>query len=395
MKLSKRIKEAQYSPIRKFYKYANEAKKRGIHVYHLNIGQPDIPAPPTFFKALKEFKEKVISYAPSEGTPLLRKAWFNYYKRRGYNIDEEDILVTTAGSEALIFSFFSVCDEGDEIIVFEPFYTNYITFSKLAGVKLVPIPTSIEDNFKLPDKKIIEKYITSRTRAILYASPNNPTGKVYTKEEIEILISLAKKYELFIIADEVYREFVYDNLKHVSILEFDSASDFSIVTDSVSKRYSLCGARIGCVVTRNKELKENLVKLCQARLSSPIIEQYACARVIEEEDKFIEESKKEYENRRKCAMEILLNQENIRAFKPNGAFYTMVEFKGIDAEDYTRFLLESFNIDNKTTMVAPGSGFYVTSGKGLSEVRLAFVLNSKDLEEAIHILIKGLEKYRV
>ncbi len=394
MKLSKRIKEAQFSPIRKFYTYANQAKKKGIKVYHLNIGQPDIKAPNSFFEAIKEFKEEIIKYAPSEGIEILREAWFKYYRRKGYDIEMEDVLVTTAGSEALIFSFFSVADEGDEVLVFEPFYTNYNTFAKLAGLKLVPVPTSINEDFKLPDIKVIERYITSKTRAILYASPNNPTGKVYSKEEIEGLIELSKKHKLFIIADEVYREFVYGNIKHHSILEFEEASEFSLVTDSVSKRYSLCGARIGCIVTRNKELRENILKLSQARLSSPLIEQYACARVINEEDEFIEESRKEYEKRKETAMKILLNNEKVFSFEPHGAFYTMVELKGIDGEDFTKFLLADFNKDKKTTMVAPATGFYVSAGKGKNEIRIAFVLNPKDLEDALNILLEGLEEYR-
>ncbi len=394
MKLSERIKSAQFSPIRKFYPYASEAKKKGIKVFHLNIGQPDIPAPESYFKAIREFSEKVISYAPSEGMPILREAWYKYYKRKGYSINQDDVFVTTAGSEALIFSFFSVADEGEEIIVFEPFYTNYNTFAKIAGVKLVPVSTSIKNDFALPDEKEIEKHITSKTRAILYANPNNPTGKIYSKDEIEMLVRIAKRHGLFIIADEVYREFVYGDYKHHSILEFEEASDFSIVTDSVSKRYSLCGARIGCIVTRNKEFKENVLKLLQARLSAPMIEQYACAKVINEEDEFIEKSRKEYEKRKKTAMNILLNSDLIFSFEPHGAFYTMVDLKDIDGEKYTEFLLNNFEMDKKTTMVAPGTGFYVTEGKGNTEVRIAFVLNSGELETALNIFIEGIKEYK-
>jgi len=394
MKLSQRIKSAQFSPIRKFYSYANEAKKRGIKVFHLNIGQPDIPAPESYFKAIKEFNERVVSYTPSEGVPMLREAWYRYYRRRGYSISEEDVFVTTAGSEALIFSFFSVADEGEEIVIFEPFYTNYNTFAKITGVKLVPIPTSLENNFALPDEKEIEKYITFKTRAILYANPNNPTGKVYSKEEIEMLVRIAKKHNLFIIADEVYREFVYEKSKHYSILEFEEASDFSIVVDSVSKRYSLCGARIGCIVVRNKEFKENILKLLQARLSAPMIEQYACTKVINEEDEFVEKSRKEYEKRRNIAMDILLNSDLVFSFKPQGAFYTIVDLKDIDGEKYTEFLLTGFERDKKTTMVAPATGFYVTDGKGDREVRIAFVLNSEELYTALNIFIEGIKEYK-
>ncbi|MEN3044561.1 MAG: pyridoxal phosphate-dependent aminotransferase [Candidatus Hydrothermales bacterium] len=394
MRISKRVRLAQYSPIRKFYPYAIEAKKRGIEVFHLNIGEPDIKAPETFFKAIREFDKEIIGYGPSDGIPELKEAWYNYYKRKGYNISPDDVMITTAGSEALIFSFFSVADEGKEIIVFEPFYTNYNTFARIAGVKLVPVPTFIKDNFRLPSEKEIKKYINSRTRAIVYANPNNPTGKVYSREEIEMLIRLAKKHKLFIIADEVYREFVYRGHKHYSILEFEEASDFGIVADSVSKRYSLCGARIGCIVTRNKTLRENILKLLQARLSAPIIEQYACAEVINKEDRFIEEAKEEYERRIEKSMKILLNSDLIFTFEPQGAFYTMVDLKSINSDQFTCFLLSEFEINKKTTMVAPGNGFYVTKGKGETEVRIAFVLNSSKLELALNIFLEGIKKFR-
>ncbi|MEO0270723.1 MAG: pyridoxal phosphate-dependent aminotransferase [candidate division WOR-3 bacterium] len=394
MKISKRIQEAQYSPIRKFYTFANEAKKKGIEVFHLNIGEPDVKPPETFFKVIREFNKEIIGYGPSDGIPELKDAWYRYYLRRGYKIEPEDVLVTIAGSEALIFSFFSTSDWGEEIIVFEPFYTNYNTFAKIAGVKLVPIPTSIKNNFLLPPEKEIEKYINKKTRAIVYANPNNPTGKVYSKEEIEVLIKLAKKHNLFIIADEVYREFVYGDYKHYSILEFEEIYDLAIVADSVSKRYSLCGARIGALVTRNKKLRENILKLMQARLSAPLIEQYACAEVINKEDKFIEECRKEYEKRIKMGMKILMSSDYIFSFEPHGAFYTMVDLKDINSERYTEFLLRNFEIERKTVMVAPGNGFYVTKGKGENEVRIAFVLNSNKLEVALNIFLEGIKKFK-
>jgi aspartate aminotransferase len=394
MNLSKRIKEAQYSPIRKLYSYANEAEKKGKKVYYINIGQPDIPSPRSFFEAIKNFNREVISYSPSQGTERLRNAFSKYFNQFGYGIEEDDIIITFGGSEALIFAFFAITDYGEEIIVFEPFYTNYNLFASLAGCKLVPIPTKIEDGFALPPYKEIKRYISSRTKAILYASPNNPTGKVYTEEELETFVKLVKEYNLFLISDEVYREFVYDGLKHKGVMELEEIKDRCILTDSVSKRYSLCGARIGCIVSKNKEIMANVLKLAQGRLSAPELEQHACAEVIEKESEFIKFAKEEFKRRIDAGIEVLKESKDIIYFKPQGAFYTMLKLPVENAEEFAIFLLKEFDVDGKTSMVAPGDGFYSTKGKGKDEVRISFVYEKERMVEAIKIILEGLKKYK-
>ncbi len=394
MNLSKRIKEAQYSPIRRLYSYANEAEKEGKEVYYINIGQPDIPSPKTFFEALRKFDKKVISYVPSQGTEKLRIAFSKYFNQFNYGIEPDDIIITFGGSEALIFAFFAVADTNEEIIVFEPFYTNYNLFASLAGCKLVPIPTKIEEGFALPPYRRIKKYINSKTKAILYASPNNPTGKVYNEEELEILAKLVKEYNLFLIADEVYREFVYDGLKHKGIMQLEDIKDKCILTDSVSKRYSLCGARVGCIVSKNKELMSNVLKLAQGRLSCPEVEQYACAEVIEKENEFVMMCKEEFKRRIDAGIEVLKECEDIVYFKPQGAFYTMLKLPVNNAEDFAIFLLKEFELNKKTSMVAPGDGFYSTKGKGKNEIRISFVYEKEKMCEAIRIIIEGLKKYK-
>jgi len=394
MNLSNRIKEAQYSPIRKLYSYANEVEKKGKKVYYINIGQPDIPSPKSFYEAIRNFNREVISYSPSQGTEKLRSAFAKYFNQFGYGIEEDDIIITFGGSEALIFAFFAVTDYGEEIIVFEPFYTNYNLFASLAGCKLVPIPTKIEDGFALPPYKEIKKYISSKTKAILYASPNNPTGKVYTEEELETFVKLVKEYNLFLISDEVYREFVYDGLKHKGVMELEEIKDRCILTDSVSKRYSLCGARIGCIVSKNKEIMANILKLAQGRLSAPELEQYACAEVIEKENEFIKFAKEEFKRRIDAGIEVLKENKEIIYFKPQGAFYTMLKLPVENAEEFAIFLLKEFDIEGKTSMVAPGDGFYSTKGKGKEEIRISFVYEKEKMAEAIKIIIEGLKKYK-
>lgn len=395
MNLSKRILEAPYSPIRRLYPYADEAKKRGKEIYYINIGQPDIPSPKTFFEALKKFDKKVISYAPSQGTERLRTAFANYFNQFGYGIEPDDVIITFGGSEALIFAFFAVADSDEEVIVFEPFYTNYNLFARLAGCKLVPIPTKIEEGFAIPPYEEIKKYVNSKTRAILYASPNNPTGKVYTEEELETFVKLVKRYNLFLIADEVYREFVYGNKKHKGVMELEEIKDRCILTDSVSKRYSLCGARVGCIVSKNKELMANILKLAQGRLSCPEVEQYACAEVIEKEKEFINICKEEFKKRIDASIEVLRNNsEDIVYFKPDGAFYTMLKLPVENAEDFAIYLLKDFEKDGKTSMVAPGDGFYSTQGKGKDEIRVSFVYEENKMKEAIEIIIEGLKNYK-
>lgn len=395
MSLSKRIQEASYSPIRKLYPYADEAKKKGKEVYHINIGQPDISSPSSFFEALRNFDKKVISYAPSQGGENIRKAFANYFNQFQYGIEPDDVIITLGGSEALIFAFYAVADADEEIIVFEPFYTNYNLFARLAGCKLVPVPTKIEEKFAIPPYEEIKKYITSKTKAILYASPNNPTGKVYTEEELETFVRLVKEYNLFLIADEVYREFVYGGVKHKGVMELEDIKDRCILTDSVSKRYSLCGARVGCIVSKNREIMANVLKLAQGRLSCPQVEQEACAKVIEKETEFIQMCKEKFKNRIDVSMEVLKdNSEDIVYFKPEGAFYTMLKLPVNNAEDFAIFLLENFDKNGKTSMVAPGDGFYSTKGKGKNEIRISFVYEEEKMKEAVEIVIEGLKEYR-
>ncbi len=395
MNLSKRIKEAPYSPIRKLYSYAEEAKRKGKEVYHINIGQPDIPSPPIFFESLRKFDKKVVSYAPSQGTEKLRYAFTNYFNKFGYGIESDDLIITLGGSEALIFAFYAVADADEEIIVFEPFYTNYNLFARLAGCNLIPVPTKIEDGFVIPPYEEIKKYITLRTKAILYASPNNPTGKVYTEKELETFVRLVKEHNLFLIADEVYREFVYGNTKHKGVMELDDIKDKCILTDSVSKRYSLCGARVGCIVSKNKELIANVLKLAQGRLSCPQVEQEACAEVIEKETEYIQMCKEKFKKRIDISMDVFKNNsEDIIYFKPEGAFYTMLKLPVENAEDFAIFLLKEFSRNGKTSMVAPGDGFYSTKGKGKNEIRISFVYEEEKMKEAIEIIIEGLKEYK-
>jgi aspartate aminotransferase len=395
MNLSKRIQEASYSPIRKLYPYADEAKKKGKEVYHINIGQPDISSPSSFFEALKNFNKEVITYAPSQGAEKIRKAFANYFNQFHYGIEPDDVIITLGGSEALIFAFYAVADANEEVIVFEPFYTNYNLFARLAGCKLVPVPTKIEEKFAIPPYEEIKKYITSRTKAILYASPNNPTGKVYTEEELEAFVKLVKEYNLFLIADEVYREFVYGDVKHKGVMELEEIKDRCILIDSVSKRYSLCGARVGCIVSKNRELMANVLKLAQGRLSCPEVEQYACAEVIEKESEFIQMCKVKFKKRIDISMEILENNsEDVVYFRPEGAFYTMLKLPVENAEDFAIFLLKEFSKNGRTSMVAPGDGFYSTKGKGKNEIRISFVYEEEKMKEAVEIVIEGLKEYR-
>jgi len=392
--LSKRASVMPASPIRKLYPYAVEAKKRGITVYHLNIGQPDIPTPPQIFDAIKNYDEKVLPYGPSDGLPELRETIARYFNRFNVTVSPDEVFITTGGSEAILFASMAIADFGDEIILPEPFYTNYNGFAIVSGIKLVPVSTHVENGFHLPDKSEFEKKINSRTKAILLCSPNNPTGTIYTDEELEMVIDLVKKYNLFLLVDEVYREFVFNGGEPKTVLRYSDISDRLIVLDSISKRFSACGARIGFIVTKNKHVLEAVLKFGQARLCPPTIEQLGAIAGFKYMDEFMEDMIREYEKRRDIVFEELEKIEGVFARKPEGAFYTIVKLPVKNAEDFAKWMLKDFNLDGKTTMVAPAEAFYLTPGRGRNEVRIAYVLEEDKLREAIRILGEGLKKYR-
>ena len=393
MQISKRAIETQESPIRKLAGVANEAKKRGIHVYHLNIGQPDIPTPEIFYKRVKEYSESVLCYGPSDGLPELKEAMCQYFSNYNIALKPENIVVTTGGSEAISFTFNVIADPGDEIIIPEPFYTNYNGYASVSNVKIVPVETLAENGFHLPAISEIEKKITPRTKGILINSPNNPTGTVFTKDEISQLGELAKKHNLFLLADEVYKEFTYDGQKHFSILELEGLEDRVIVVDSISKRYSACGARIGAVISRNREITQSVLKFAQARLCPPTLEQIGAIGAYRLPITFFKDILSEYQKRRDILYEILTSNKNIILQKPKGAFYIMARLPLDDSDKFARWMLGDFDVNGETVMVAPGAGFYSTPGKGKQEVRIAYVLETAKLEKAGKILLQAIEKY--
>ncbi len=394
--ISKRGAGMPASPIRKLVPYANDAKKRGIHVYHLNIGQPDIATPPVIFKAIADYAntEKVLPYGPSDGLPELKEAIASYIGRYGIEVNSDEVFVTTAGSEAIVFAMMAVADPGDEFIVFEPFYTNYNGFAKMADVKLVPVTTSVENGFHLPSREEIEAKITSRTKGIILCNPNNPTGTVYTQEEVEMVVEIARDRDIFVLSDEVYREFTFDGRNHVSVLSCPKGSDRIIVMDSISKRFSACGARIGYIITKNRDVLDTLMKFGQARLCPPTIEQVGAIAGFKNLDDFMGEMIAEYERRRDAVYEELMKIPGAFTRKPEGAFYTVVRLPVEDAEQFAIFMLKDFNVDGKTTMVAPANGFYATEGKGKDEIRIAYVLEVEQLRDAIRILGEGLKAFK-
>lgn len=393
MKVSKRVEGMQESPIRKLLSYADDAKSRGIHVYHLNIGQPDIPTPSVMYDAIRNYSEHVLAYGPSQGLKTAREAVADYLNTYDYNVAPDEVFITTGGSEAIIFALMAVCDNGDEVIVPEPFYTNYNGFASMADVKLVPLTTTVENGFHLPEQREIEALINSRTKAILYCSPNNPTGTIFERREIEMLVDIAKKHDLYILADEVYREFVFDGRKHTSILEFEDIRERAVMMDSISKRFSACGARIGNIVTKNRELMRGILKLGQARLCPPTIEQIGMIEGYKHMDEFVPGMIAEYEKRRNIVFEAVKSLEGAFTQKPEGAFYTVVKLPVDNADDFAKWMLTDFDVDGKTVMVAPAAGFYASSGKGHDEIRIAYVLKEDDLRDAVSILKAGIEKY--
>jgi aspartate aminotransferase len=393
MDISKRGRDIQSSPIRKLNPYADKAKEQGIHVYHLNIGQPDIPTPQPILDAFHSFDEKVLSYGPAQGFLELRQAIADYFNSYRISLDAENVIITIGGSEAIHFSFSVVADPGDEIIISEPFYTNYNGFASFANVRIVPLTLQLEDGFRLPPEEEIESLITAKTKAILLCSPNNPTGTVYTPEELERVISVVKRNDLFLIGDEVYKEFVYDGRTHKSILEYDDVKDRVIVVDSISKRFSSCGARVGAVLTRNEELHQSLLKFAQARLCPPSVEQKAALAAYRMGLEYFKPVKEEYERRRDVLCEGLGNIPGIVIHKPQGAFYIIVRLPVKDAEHFVQWMLTDFHLDKETVMVAPAQGFYCSPDRGKDEVRIAYVLKEQDLRRSIDIIKAGLDKY--
>ena len=381
------------SPIRKLVPFAENAKKKGVEVFHLNIGQPDIKTPECALEAIKNNTIKVLAYSRSEGSEEYREKISNYYLKNNISVTADEIIVTTGGSEALLFAMGSITDSGDEIIIPEPFYANYNGFSTASDVKIVPVISKIEDNFALPSIEDFEKLITPKTKAILICNPGNPTGYLYSKEEIQKLAKIVKKHDLFLIADEVYREFVYDNVKHQSVLSGFGLEENAIIIDSVSKRYSMCGARIGCMVTKNKEVLSTAMKFAQARLSPPTFAQIASEAALDTPQSYFDEVIVEYKGRRDLLIEELKKIEGVKVGTPKGAFYCVVELPVDDADKFAQWLLEDFSLNNQTVMVAPAAGFYSTPGIGTNQVRIAYVLKKEDLSKSVEILKAAIVKY--
>ena len=393
-RLSERAGALPASPIRKLIPSADVAKQRGVHVFHLNIGQPDIPSPEAFLKALGEYPAKVIAYGRSEGEAYLREAYQEYYGRFGLNLATNEILVTTGGSEALLFSFYCVAAAGEEVIVFEPYYTNYNAIGALAGVTLKPVATEPASGYHLPPREEIEAAVSPRTRAIAICSPNNPTGTVYTEDELRVIAEVAEKHGLFIISDEVYREFVYDGETHTSMLSLPEVAQRVIVTDSLSKRFSVCGARIGCLVSRNATVMTAGLRLGQARLSPPVVEEFAAAAALRlSPAEYVEPMIAAFEQRRNVVYDAVSEMPGVLGYKPAGAFYMAPEFPVDDAEKFVEWMLADFDLDGETTMLAPAEGFYSTPGRGRSEARIAYVLNEEELARAMTCLAAGLAAY--
>lgn len=382
------------SPIRKLVPYAEKAKAKGTNVIHLNIGQPDIATPKEALDAVKAIDMSVIEYSHSAGNESYRKGLASYYNNISEGITHENILVTTGGSEALSFGFTACLNEGDEVIIPEPFYANYNGFAEATGVKVVPINSTIESGFALPPIEEFEKNISSKTKAILICNPGNPTGYLYSKEELLKLRDIVKEHDLFLFADEVYREFCYDGKQHHSLLELEGIENNVIVVDSVSKRYSMCGVRIGAMITRNKEVTETALKLAQARLSPPSLGQIASEAALKAPASYFEEVSKEYVERRDILVEGLNSIDGVFCPKPGGAFYAVAQLPVSDTDDFCQWILEHFELDGDTLMMAPASGFYSTKGQGKNEVRLAYVLEKEKLKKAIKCLEAALQQYQ-
>jgi aspartate aminotransferase len=381
------------SPIRKLVPYSEKAKTQGITVYHLNIGQPDIETPEVALNAVKNLDRKVIEYSHSAGFESYRNTLSAYYIKNGIRVAPEDIIITTGGSEALIFGFMTTCNPGDEVIIPEPFYANYNGFAVTAGINVVPVTATIESGFALPPITEIEKKITSKTKGIVICNPGNPTGYLYSKEELEQLRDLVKKHDLFLFADEVYREFCYDGAVPFSVMNLEGIENNVIMIDSVSKRYSMCGARIGALISKNKEVMAAALKFGQARLSPPTIDQIAAEAALKTPQSYFDNVVREYVQRRNIMIQGLNSIPGVFCPNPSGAFYCVAKFPVDDAEKFCQWLLEDFSYEGQTVMMAPANGFYATKGAGLQEARIAYVLNQEDLKKAVICLEKALEVY--
>jgi aspartate aminotransferase len=391
--VSNKGRQMPESPIRKLVPYAEMAKKKGHKVYHLNIGQPDIKTPEVALEAIKNNSIKILEYSHSAGFESYRTKLAAYYTNHGVNVNTQDIIITTGGSEALLFALGSTMDAGYEIIIPEPFYANYNGFSVASGVKVVPVISTIDEGFALPPIADFEKLITPKTKAILICNPGNPTGYLYTQEEIQQLAQLVKKHDLFLIADEVYREFTYDGDKHYSVMNVEGIQENAIMIDSVSKRYSMCGARIGCIVSKNKDVMATAMKFAQARLSPPTFAQIASEAALETPMSYFDEVIGEYKERRDTLISELNKIEGVKVATPKGAFYCIAKLPVDNADNFAQWLLESYDLNGETVMVAPAAGFYSTPNVGLDEIRIAYVLKKEDLIRSVEILADAIEKY--
>ena len=391
--ISERGERMPQSPIRKLTPLANAAKKRGIHVYHLNIGQPDLPTPQVALDAIKNIDRTVLEYSPSQGFLSYREKLVKYYAKYKINVNADDIIITSGGSEAVLFAFLSCLNPGDEIIVPEPAYANYMAFAVAAGAVIRTIATTIEEGFSLPKVEKFEELINDRTRAILICNPNNPTGYLYTRREMNQIRDLVKKYDLYLFSDEVYREFIYTGSPYISACHLKDIEQNVILIDSVSKRYSECGIRVGALITKNPEVRKAVMKFCQARLSPPLIGQIAAEASLDEPEEYARETYDEYVERRKCLIDGLNRIPGVYSPIPMGAFYTVAKLPVDDCEKFCAWCLSDFNYEGETVMMAPASGFYTTPGGGKNEVRVAYVLKKEDLVRALFILRKALEAY--
>lgn len=391
--ISVRGLEMPESPIRKLAPLAAEAKNRGIKVYHLNIGQPDLPTPEVALEAIRNIDRNILEYSPSQGYLGYRKKLVNYYKKYNINVTPDDIIITCGGSEAVLFAFMSCLNPGDEIIVPEPAYANYMAFAISAGAKIRTIATTIEEGFSLPKVEKFEELINDRTRTILICNPNNPTGYLYTRREMHQIRDLVKKYDLYLFSDEVYREYIYTGSPYISACHLEGIEQNVVLIDSVSKRYSECGIRIGTLITKNQEVRQAVMKFCQARLSPPLIGQIAAEASLDAPEEYYRNVYDEYVDRRKCLIDGLNRIPGVYSPIPMGAFYTVAKLPVDDSEKFCRWCLEKFNYEGETVMMAPASGFYTTPGAGYNQVRIAYVLKKEDLVRALFILRKALEAY--
>ncbi len=395
MKVSINANRCEPSPMRKFHPLARAAEKRGKKIYHLNIGQPDLKTPESYYEAVRNFNRETLAYAESPGMPVLINAVKNYYRQLDVELSSNDILITTGGSEALLLTCLSILDPYTEVIIPEPYYPNYTTFVHAAGGVIRALPTSPEDGYHYADRKRIESLITNNTRAILITNPGNPTGVVLTQRQMRMIADVAKKHDLFLICDEVYREFCYDDKFGVpTMAHFDDIEENLVIIDSVSKRFSACGARVGCVVTKNKDLQQALLKFCQSRLSVATIDQIGAAALYGVDHEFFRRSKEEYRRRRDLVVRRLREIPGVMVEEPMGAFYVMASLPVDDSDKFQRWLLQDFDDNGDTVMFAPGAPFYETPGKGINEVRIAYVLNEADLDRAMDLLAKGIARYR-